>query len=328
MANAMKTILIFLTITLMAAFTSVQAGRSIAQTETLNVLWSDPGDVASLDFTYGIGGSEGQPQPPFQFVNEDFAGTTPKVNVTDGRGMKWNVKWGEEPSPSTFCSRLLWACGYIAEVEYFVPKGRIEGSHAKGRAKEFILQDGSFINARFQLRKNSPKYLRGQHWAWTNNPFVGSHELQGLKILLLLVSNWDPKVDNLAIFEDDSSGVTRYLYADDDWGAAFGKSGNRFTRTKWDCAGFAKQTTNFVRIDPAGALEWGFAGKNKREMTSGISVEDVQWLLQFLGKISDEQLRAGFIASGATTDNLDCFVQSLRSRIQQLESLPGDSAAR
>jgi hypothetical protein len=328
MANAMKTILILSAITLMTGLAPVQAVRSLAQSETSNVIWSDPGDVASLNFTYGVGGSEGQPQPPFQFVNEDFSGTTPKVNVTDGRGTKWNVKWGEEPSPSTFCSRLVWACGYIAEVEYFVPKGRIEGSHATGRAKDFILQDGSFINARFQLRNDSPKYLHGQHWTWTKNPFVGTHELQGLKILLLLVSNWDPKGANLAIFEDDSSGVTRYLYADDDWGAALGKSGNRFSRSKWDCVGFARQTPSFVRIDASGALDWGFEGKNKKEMTAGISVEDVQWLLQFLGKISDEQIRAGLIASGATTVNLDCFVQSLRARIQQLESLPGVSAAR
>src|SRR4051812_39391712 len=136
-----------------------------------NVLWADPGDVESLDFRYGIGGSERQPQPPFQFVNEDMSGTSPKVNVTDGRGHNWNVKWGEEASPSTFCTRLVWACGYFVEPEYFLAHGRIDGVHGLGRAKAWMSKDGSFENARFQLRSDSPTYLHGKHWTWKKNPF-------------------------------------------------------------------------------------------------------------------------------------------------------------
>src|SRR5215471_17951889 len=116
-------------ISLMTGFVSQQAGRSTVGTGSQNVLWSDPGDVASLDFEYGVGGIERRPQPPFHFVSEDTSGTSPKVNVTDSRGVHWNVKWGHEPSASTFCSRLLWACGYLAQPEYFVPQGRIEGVH-------------------------------------------------------------------------------------------------------------------------------------------------------------------------------------------------------
>src|SRR5262249_25640619 len=123
-----------------------------------NVLWVDPGDVASLDFQYGIGGSDLQPQPPFQFVNEDISGTTSKINVTDGSGALWNVKWGKEAKASTFCTRLVWACGYFVEPEYFVASGRVEGAHGLNRARSHISNDGSFVNARFQLRSGSPKY--------------------------------------------------------------------------------------------------------------------------------------------------------------------------
>src|SRR5262249_6333129 len=151
--------------------------------------WSEPGDVASLDFRYGVGGSERQPQPPFHFVNEDTSGTSPKINVTDSRGTNWNVKGGREPSASTFCSRLLWACGYFAQTEYFVPQGRIEDVRGLERARSFVSKDGSFVKARFQLRSGTPKYLKGQHWTWAKNPFSGTRQLQGLKILLLLVSN-------------------------------------------------------------------------------------------------------------------------------------------
>src|SRR5262245_32129182 len=85
-----------------------------------NVLWVDPGDVASLDFEFGVGGPERQPQPPFTFVSEDMSGTNAKVNVTDGLGTNWNVKFGKEAHSSVFCSRLLWACGYYAQTEYFI----------------------------------------------------------------------------------------------------------------------------------------------------------------------------------------------------------------
>src|SRR5262245_4993221 len=95
------------------AIYAYQAGRNGKGQENLSsgerVLWVDPGDVASLDFQYGVGGSEHQPQPPFRFVEEDLSGTSPKVNVMDAGDVAWNVKWGREARPSTFCTRLVWA---------------------------------------------------------------------------------------------------------------------------------------------------------------------------------------------------------------------------
>jgi hypothetical protein len=290
----------------------------------LNVLWTDPGNAASLDFQYGIGGTGRQPQPPFRFLNEDFSGSNPKVNVIDGRGTKWNVKWGQEASASTFCTRLLWACGYFAEIEYFLPQGRIDGAHDLKRAHSFIAKDGSFANARFQLRSDAPKYLKGAHWTWTKNPFVGTPQLKGLKILLLLVSNWDTKEANLTVFEDDSTGDRRFFYADDDWGASLGKWGNIITWTKWDCDGFAEQTPHFVRRLSDGSLQWGFKGKNRKDVTSDITVQDVRWLLQYLGQVTDAQIRTGLAASGATPENVDCFASALRQRIEQLKRVSAE----
>src|SRR5205809_7220815 len=192
-------------------------------TEGLNILWTDTGYVASLDFQYGIGGTEGQPQPPFRFLNEDSSGSSPKVNVSDGGGRRWNVKWGPEANPGTFCTRLLWACGYFAETEYFIARGRIDGAHDLTLAHPFIAKDCIFEKYRYQLRKDSPKHLKSEHWTWTKNPFVGTPQLKGLKILLLLVSNWDTKEANLSICEDDSTGDPRSFYADHHWTASLAK---------------------------------------------------------------------------------------------------------
>ena len=88
------------------------------------VLWRDPGNVETLDFRYGIGGEAMAPKPPFTFVEEDPSGTTPKVHVNDANDRQWVIKFGNEASPDTFCTRLAWAVGYYAEPNYFVPEGR------------------------------------------------------------------------------------------------------------------------------------------------------------------------------------------------------------
>src|SRR5579872_2988341 len=108
------------------------------------VLWHDPGAVEALDFRYGIGGAEMQPQPPFTFENEDHTGTTPKVKVRDAAGRKWVIKFGPEASPDTFCTRLAWAVGYYVEPEYFVGDGVIEGG--QGRASKVMDGSGHFRN--------------------------------------------------------------------------------------------------------------------------------------------------------------------------------------
>jgi hypothetical protein len=305
-----------------------------------NVLWVDPGDPATLDFRYGIGGSERQPQPPFRFVDEDTSGTAPKINVTDDRGIAWNVKWGHEPRASTFCTRLVWACGYFVPAEYFIVEGRVDGVHGLKRAKSRISSDGSFRNARFQLRTGPPTYLEGHAWTWTNNPFSGTRQLQGLKILMLLVSNWDAKDardtappprgvlgmdSNLAIFLDDRTSVRRYLYANVDWGASLGKWGGTLTWTKWDCNGFASQTSDFIKGVKDPRLRWGFNGKHRKDLTADITVSDVQWLLQYLGRITDEQIRIGLAASGATAKETACYTQALRQRIEMLQQTAGTS---
>jgi hypothetical protein len=141
-----------------------------------------------------------EPYAPFSFVSEDLSRTTPKINVIDGRGVAWNVKWGVEATPSVFCTRLASACGYLTQTEYFVPKGRIDNVGKLSRARRYVNKDGSFVNARFQLRTDSPKYLPGEYWPLSKNPFLDTPEFQGMRILMLLISNWDKRDSNFGIF--------------------------------------------------------------------------------------------------------------------------------
>src|SRR5262249_6290465 len=168
----LSVLVVFFTVVALAAHHSDDWNKEAAKPGE-KVFWVDPGDPSMFDFSYGAAGSEWQPRPPFSFVKEDLSRTTPKLNVIDSDGVAWNVKWGEEASPSVFCTRLAGACGYLVEPEYFVARGRIENVGNLSRARRYVAKDGSFINARFQLRTDSPKYLQGEYWPLNKNPFLG-----------------------------------------------------------------------------------------------------------------------------------------------------------
>ena len=149
------------------------------------------------------------PAPPFQFVEEHFTGSQPCLAVRDGRGRLWRVKWGHEVKPETFAVRLAWALGYFAEVTHYVPEGCIEGAVKLQRARNCVEQDGTFHDARFELEDPAVRMLFNEHsWAWNDNPFLGTPQFNGLKIVIMLLSNWDTKDrrdvsrgSNTAIFE-------------------------------------------------------------------------------------------------------------------------------
>ena len=166
----------------------------------------------------------------------------------------------------------------------------------------------------------------GETWAWNDNPFVGTHELNGLKILLMLTSNWDTKDardgagSNTAVYSSPGSGGPLY-YAFNDWGATMGKWGGFFVRDKWNPEGYGDQTKKFARSPDGQTIEWGYRGKRSKEIMSGIGVADVNWLMTYLGRVTDEQLRAGLQASGARQGDIDIYTRSIRDRITQLEQL-------
>src|SRR5499433_2386085 len=153
------------------------------------VIWSDPGAVENLDFVGGIGGRRNAPKPPFSFVEESMSGTNPKVRISDANGALWTVKFGSEVNAETFATRIAWAAGYFVEPDYFIPSGKIEKLGQIERARKFIKPDGSFADARFEMRreKGVKKLDAEKSWSWLENPFVGTKELNGLKVIMMLV---------------------------------------------------------------------------------------------------------------------------------------------
>ncbi len=289
------------------------------------VLWRAPRAISGADWIWGPGGEQAAPAPPFRFVKENLGGTTPKVDVRDARGRSWTVKFGGEVHTEVFMSRLLYATGYAAEPAYFVPAGVIEGTSGLRRAKPFIGKDGTFQRARFKLRDRRWQYADEYQWSWTDNPFLHSRQLNGLRILMMLVSNWDAKDardaegSNTAVFRQRDAQSPVYLYAMTDWGSTLGSWGGFFKRGRWNAEEYERQTPNFIKGVKDGTIEWGYSGKHARDITEGITTDDARWILQYLAPITDEQLRSGLIASGATAADAERFRRAIRNRIEQLQ---------
>jgi hypothetical protein len=293
-----------------------------------HVIWRDPGEVERLDLANGPGGAGGAPRPPFTFVEEHLTGSQPCVSVTDARGHRWRVKWGNEVRSENFAVRLSWACGYFAETTYFVPSGSIDGVTGLQRVKDCIGEDCRFANARFELDDPAVRKMFEEHsWAWNDNPFIGTPQLHGLKIIVMLLSDWDTKDrrdvargSNTAIFEYHVARrrrEARYLITD--WGGSMGRwGGNMITRGRWDPEGFATQTPQFVTAVDEGAVRFGYVGQRTADVAVGITVEDVRWLYTYLGRITDAQLGAALTASGAEDAERERFTRALRDRIAQL----------
>lgn len=313
---------------------------------TRHRIWREPTATDLADLRFGPGGSEGVPRPPFRFVEEHFTGSQACVAVRDGHGRLWRVKWGHEAKPESFAVRFAWALGYFAEVTHYVPRGAIEQAVDLKRARDCVGEGGAFIDARFELQDPDVRMFFDEHsWAWDDNPFLDAPQLKGLKMVNMLLSNWDTKDrrdvsrgSNTAIFEHRVSRwgrEARYLIAD--WGGAMGKWGsNIVSRGRWDAEGFEAQTPGFVTGVTDGFVGFGYQGQRTAEMSRGITVADADWFHGYAGRLTGAALRGGLEATGATEEEAVRFARALIDRIAQIgraagcitENAPGTAAMR
>ena len=185
-----------------------------------------------------------------------------------------------------------------------------------------------FNDARFELSEQGVvKHFDAHGWAWHDNPFVGTHELNGLKILMMLISNWDNKDvrdvargSNTAIFEyqlPNGTGEARYLIID--WGAALGAWGsNVLQRGRWDPEAFAGQNAAFITGVDGETVQFGYQGQRTADLSADIKRADVAWFVRQADRLSEEHLRAALRASGADREEIDLFTASLGARLDQL----------
>ena len=296
------------------------------------LLWQAPvAAVESVDFQKPAGHAA-CPSPPFTFLYEVHAGSSAKVMVRDASGVEWQVKGGPEARADAFATRLAGALGYFAETVCFVAQGRFEGlTQPLRRASGFVKPDGSFTWASFERRDPDLTFLKDQQWLWKNNPFTNSPEFKGLKILIMLLSNWDNK-DASNAWQGPNTGILRRKDGAEqffitDWGQSLGAWRGLLVGSPWDCAYYLAQTRAFLKSVRGDQVVFGYRGQHTAGFSDGIRVEDVTWLMQYLGRITDAQIKLGLAASGATSEEEECFCRAIRERIEQLRRVTKPAAA-
>jgi hypothetical protein len=232
MLNKSKRVTLFLTgllITLPAAEAAKKKpkppGAEAEITGTVRTtLWREPRNIRGLNLFYGPGGVEHAPKGTFTFMKEDRTGSNPKFDVEDENGVEWKVKLGSEARPETVAARLLWAAGYFANEDYFVPALHVrELPDHLHRGRQFLNPDGTFRDTRLKRELKGEKKVGVWHWA--SGPFAGTREWNGLRVLMALINNWDLKDENNAIYEEGrskNSDELQRIYMVSDLGASFG----------------------------------------------------------------------------------------------------------
>lgn len=270
-----------------------------------NVMW-EPVNISSMDLFRGPGSDDMRPDlSKIEFIKEEKGGHNKKFRIKDGSGKVWVAKLGREAKPETAAVRLLHGIGYKTEINYLVPSITIPGK-------------GTFKDVRLEARPDNVERLG--EWKWKSNPFVGSKELQGLKMMMVFMTNWDVLDLQNKILEVD--GENHYIVSD--LGATFGRLGNnnlpiiyRLGRKTGNPQAYAK--TKFIRrVESDGDVILSYKGKN-RGVFKGITVEDARWLSTLMSKLSDKQIGDAFRAARYSDADVAIYVSAIKRKIAELQ---------
>lgn len=272
------------------------------------VLWMTPGNINSRNLYLGPGGAAMQPNlRRITFLEEDkggYSGT--KYRIRDGAGREWVAKIGKEAQSETAAVRLLWAVGYETEVSYLVPRLTIPGK-------------GTFEDVRLEARPDWEK--RFDEWTWEENPFIGTRHFQGLKVMMLLLENWDIKDSNNEIIQDKRTNKLRYVVSD--LGATFGKTGGlpvlwTITRSRNNPEDYEK--AKFIEGVEGNRVKFRYKGK-MGNIFENITVADARWMGGWLSRLSRTQIRDAFRAANYSPEEVGILTDAVLDRIEQLRRL-------
>jgi hypothetical protein len=274
------------------------------------VLWREPVDIKSRDLFYGQGGPEHMPKGKLSFIKEKHNGVNPKFDVRDKSGIRWGVKMGNEAKPETAATRLIWAVGYFTNEDYYLPELKVSGKMPLTRGEDLIKNNK--ING-VRLKRHNKGEHQVADWSWDNNPFVGTKELDGLKIMMEIICNTDLKMVQQHVY--DVNGVEqRYVAAD--VGASFGKAGLTIFRTKGNLSDY--QALPLIKNAGPEYIDFWYFKRIPRA--------NAIWIGGYLAKLSDQQIREAFRAGGFSDAEIDGFSRKVRDKINELVSLQSPSA--
>lgn len=288
-------------------------------------------DPRTLNLYYGPGGQQEEPSPEdgYKFVDEDLKQTSPKFDVDDAQGRRWRVKLGAEPRAETAATRLVWAAGYFVDDDYYLPQMTVPAMPKLHRGGRFVRGD-QVRKVRLELKRTDVTSIG--NWEWFDNPFVGTRELNGLRVMMALVENWDLITRNNSIYDVD--GQRRFLISD--LGAGLGDSGNELTRSKGKMKDFAD--AKFIDRTTADTVDFSIHSMplpfmilimphyfmdlvRGQQVFKNIPRADARWIGQRMALLSESQIRDCFRAAGYSPKDVDGYTKAIEKRIADLNAL-------
>jgi hypothetical protein len=300
-----------------------------AQRADGQVIWQDRGHASGLDLASGPGGAAREPGTLFIFLKESDGATSPKFDVEDEHGTTWKIKLGEEAKPETAAARLLWAMGYVVDEDYYRSRIHVLSLPQLARGQEFVSAGGIVSGARLERDQGTTD---SQTWSWTDNPFVGTREFNGLRVMMALLNNWDLKAVNNSATATPS-GEARFGITD--LGATWGRTGNVFGRSK----GVSKDYAGAPFIDKVTPTHVDFVLNSRpfllsivrfrsyrerarmESVVAHIPIADARWIGDRLGELSPEQVRDCFRAAGFSPADVEAYSGVVLQRIAALKAL-------
>ena len=162
------------------------------------------------------------------------------------------------------------------------------------------------------------------------NPFVGARPYNGLLAILLMFNSWDLKDENNTLYEVRNAGSVHRWYVVRDLGAALGETGRfnslsrRWNRAKRnDIDTFERHT--FIEGVEEGFVRFAYQGRQPELVRHRITVDDVRWAADLLGRLSETQWRDAFRAGGYKPALADRFIRKIKDNVAAARQLTTSS---
>jgi len=272
---------------------------------TMAELWSEP--EPDRDLFYGVGGARLVPDPKelYEVTEIKIGGFSEGYSLIDSQEREWSVKFPPEALSEIVVSRLHWALGYHQPPLHLLREWNAKGATSPNPQ----------LPARFRAKSPDFNGLQsGANWAFKDNPFVGTRQMNALLVLQAIVENPDVKPSNNTIYElkAPAEGASRW-YVVRDLGYSLGRAGFNSPRTDID----AFERAPFIRGVVNGKVQFHYGGQFKSTLRDVVTVEDVRWLCERLGRLTDRQWHDAFRAAGYELSVSDRYISRFKARIAE-----------
>jgi hypothetical protein len=189
---------------------------------------------------------------------------------------------------------------------------------------------GTFKNVRLEARPDNVKRL--DEWKWRDNPFVGTNELQSLKIMQVFLTNYDLLDLQNKVIEVEGNNGKELQYIISDLGSTFGRFGDnnlpifyRLGRATDNPKAWSK--AKFIKGVKNGRIVFATTGAKNRGLFKDITVAQGRWLYELLRQLNTTQIQDAFRAANYSPAEIEVLTAATRRRIDELEHATGDRLA-